>query len=80
MLGRHVYRVHAVEGRWLVTKEGEDYPRGDFAGRDDATAEACRLADADKPSRIVVDDGDGIILEERLFGTDIGREMDPLLR
>ena len=41
MLGRHVYRVHPAEGRWTVTKEGESQPRGAFAGREEALAEAC---------------------------------------
>jgi len=35
------------------------------------------LADADKPSRVLVDDGDGVILEERLFGSDLAQEFDP---
>jgi hypothetical protein len=77
MLGRHVYRVHASDGRWSVTKEGEDQPR-EFVGRDAALAEARRLADADQPSRVVVDNGDGILLEEELFGSDLSQELDPL--
>jgi Uncharacterized protein conserved in bacteria (DUF2188) len=77
MLGRHVYRVHPADGKWTITKEGEDHTRGKFGGRDDAITEACRLADADKPSRILVDDGDGLILEERLFGADLSQEFDP---
>lgn len=80
MLGRHVYRVHPAAGRWTITKEGEAQPRGEFAGRDEAISEACRLADADQPSRVVVDDGDGVILEERLFGTDQSEELDTLPR
>jgi hypothetical protein len=62
MLGRHVYRVHSTEGRWTVTKEGEAQPRGGFA-------------QADEPSRVTVDNGDGIILEERLFGSDLSEEL-----
>ena len=77
MLGRHVYRVHLAESRWSVTKEGEGQPRGAFGGRDEAIAEACRLADADQPSRVTVDDGDGIITEERLFGADASQELEP---
>src|ERR1043165_9427749 len=42
MLGRHVYRVHPTEGRWTVTKEGESQPRGGFANREEALAEARR--------------------------------------
>jgi hypothetical protein len=78
MLGRHVYRVHpAADAGWTITKEGESHARGEFGGRGEAIAEACRLADADKPSRVLVDDGDGVILEERLFGSDLAQEFDP---
>jgi hypothetical protein len=76
VLGRHVYRVHASGGRWTVSKEGEMQPRGDFAGREEAVAEACRLAETKQPSRVTVDDGDGIILDERLFGSDLSQEID----
>ncbi|MGE0259188.1 MAG: DUF2188 domain-containing protein [Alphaproteobacteria bacterium] len=76
MLGRHVYRVHPADGKWTITKEGEDRARGEFAGREEAVAEASRLADRDKPSRVLVDDGDGLILEERLFGADLSEEFD----
>ena len=80
MLGRHVYRVHSVEGGWTVTKEGETKARGTFTRREEAIAEACRLAEADKPSRVTVDDGDGIIVEERLFGNDLSEDLDSLPR
>jgi hypothetical protein len=76
MLGRHVYRVHPAEEGWAITKEGESRTHGKFGGREEAIAEACRLADADKPSRVLVDDGDGVILEERLFGADLSQEFD----
>lgn len=76
MLGRHVYRVHPDGGRWVVRKEGEDRPRGAFAGREEAVAEACRLANSDQPSRVTIDDGDGAIIEERLFGTDLSQQLD----
>ena len=76
MLGRHVYRVHPADGSWMITKEGESQTRGEFGGRDEAIAEACRLADTDQPSRVLVDDGDGVILEERLFGSDLSQEFD----
>jgi Uncharacterized protein conserved in bacteria (DUF2188) len=75
MLGRHVYRVHSEDGRWTVTKEGEAEPRGEFASREEALAAASRLAEGDKPSKVTVDDGDGVILEERLFGTDLSQEI-----
>lgn len=76
MLGRHVYRVHHEGGRWTVAKEGEARPLGEFAACEEAMAEACKLADTDQPSRVVVDDGDGVIIEERLFGSDLSREFD----
>ena len=76
MLGRHVYRVHPAENRWTVIKEGETQTRGEFAGRNEAIAEACRLADADKPSRVLVNDGDGLIIEERLFGSDSSQDFN----
>jgi hypothetical protein len=75
MLGRHVYRVHPTEGRWTITKDGESQSRASFAGRDEALAEAQRLADADQPSKVTLDDGDGIILEEHLFGRDLSQEI-----
>jgi hypothetical protein len=76
MLGRHVYRVHFGDADWSVTKDGESDARSTFAGREEALAEACRLAQADQPSRVIVDDGDGIIVEERLFGADLSQELD----
>jgi hypothetical protein len=76
MLGRHVYRVHPADGRWTVTKEGEDQPRAGFASRDEAVAEARRLANANQPSKVTVDNGDGVILDEQLVGRDLGQEMD----
>ena len=76
MLGRHIYRVHPTEGCWTVTKEGEGQPRSRFANRDEALAEARRLADADQPSKVTIDNGDGIILEEHLLGRDLSQEME----
>ncbi len=75
MLGRHVYRVHPIDSGWGVIKEGEGQPRGAYARREEAVAEACRLAEADQPARVVVDDGGGILLEERLFGDDLRPEI-----
>jgi hypothetical protein len=77
MLGRHVYRVHSTEDGWTVTKEGEAQPRRGFPEREAALDEACRLAQDDQPSRVTVDNGDGIILEERLFGSDLSEELAP---
>ena len=75
MLGRHSYRVHPSDGHWIVRKEGEDEPRASFAECDEAFAEACRLAAADEPSRVTVDDGDGRITREKLFGADLSQEL-----
>ena len=74
-MGRHIYRVHPAEGRWTVTKEGESEPRTTFANRAEALAEARRLADADQPSKITLDNGDGLILEEHLLGRDLSEEI-----
>jgi Uncharacterized protein conserved in bacteria (DUF2188) len=76
MLGRHVYRVHPQEQGWAVTKDGEGRPRAQFDGRDQAIAEAVRLAGTDQPARVTVDNGDGTIAEERLVGRDPGTEFD----
>jgi hypothetical protein len=76
MLGRHIYRVHPGDGRWNITKEGETAPRAIIADQGAAIAEACRLAKLDEPSRVTIDDGDGKILEERLFGADLSQEFD----
>jgi hypothetical protein len=75
MLGRHVYRVHPTEQGWTVTKEGEDHPRSGFPGREEAIAEAVRLAESDEPAKVTVDDGDGTIAEEWLFGSDPVAEL-----
>jgi uncharacterized protein DUF2188 len=72
MLGRHIYRVQPDDRGWSVTKEGEARPRALFARREEALAEACRLAGTDEPARVTVDNGDGTIAEERLFGADPG--------
>jgi hypothetical protein len=75
MLGRHVYRVHPTEQGWTVTKEGEDHPRSGFPDREQAIAEAVRLAEADEPAKVTVDTGDGTIAEEWLFGSDPVAEL-----
>jgi hypothetical protein len=76
MLGRHVYRVHPSDQGWTLTKEGEDHPRADFPGRDDAIAEAVRLAEADEPAKIIFDNGAGTITDEWLFGADFVDELN----
>ena len=75
MLGRHVYRVHPIDEGWTVTKEGEDRPRGEFSRREEAIAEAVRLAGSDEPAKVTVDNGDGTISEEWLFGSDAVTEL-----
>jgi hypothetical protein len=70
MLGRHVYRVHPTEEGWTVMKEGEDRPRAEFPDREKAIAEAVRLAGSDEPAKVTVDNNDGTIAEEWLFGSD----------
>jgi hypothetical protein len=75
MLGRHVYRVHPTEQGWTVTKEGEDHPRGGYPGREEAIAEAVRLAESDTPAKVTVDNGDGTLAEEWLFGSDPVAEL-----
>lgn len=76
MLGRHVYRVHPTEGGWTVTKEGEERPRAGFPGREEAIAEAVRLAGSDEPAKVTVDNGDGTIAEEWLFGSDLVQDLE----
>ena len=58
-----------------MTKEGEDHPRSGFPGREEAIAEAVRLAGSDEPAKVTVDNGDGTIAEEWLFGSDPVAEL-----
>ncbi len=75
MLGRYVYRVTpAPGGGWIVLKEGESSPETSET-REAAVAIACALAATDQPSKVVIDNPDGTIAEERVFGTDRG--LDP---
>ena len=76
MLGRHVYRVQPTEHGWTVIKEGENRTRADLSSREEALAEARRMARAEEPSKVVIGDGDGFILEEELFGQDVSDELD----
>src|SRR5260370_1436309 len=69
MLGRHVYRVSPMpNGKWSVSKEGESAPREDRDTRESAVT----IAAADKPSKVLVEDTDGTLADERLFGVDPG--------
>ncbi|HUC09914.1 MAG TPA: DUF2188 domain-containing protein [Stellaceae bacterium] len=70
MLGHHVYRVHPEGEGWTVAKEGEEHSRGNFDSREQAVAEAMRLARSDQPAKIRIDNGDGSIAEERVIGRD----------
>jgi len=58
-----------------VTKEGEREPRAEFRGREEAIADAVRLAGSDEPAKVTVDNGDGTIAEEWLFGSDSVAEL-----
>jgi hypothetical protein len=76
MLGRYVYRVTpAPDGGWVVLKEGTSANDNRSDTREAAVATACALAATDEPSKVVIDNPDGTIAEERVFGTDEG--LDP---
>ena len=75
MLGRHVYRVHPAGAGWTVTKEGEEPSRGQFASRDEAIAAAIRAAESDEPAKVMIENGDGTIANEWLFGGDPVEEL-----
>jgi hypothetical protein len=70
MLGRRVYRVHRTAEEWTVTKEGENHPRSGFPRREQAIAEAVRLAGSDQPVKVTINNDDGTLAEELLFGAD----------
>ncbi len=75
MLGRHVYRVHPSGDGWIVTKEGEEPSRGEFASREEAIAAAVRAAEFDEPAKVMIENGDGTIANEWLFGADPVEEL-----
>lgn len=75
MLGRHVYRVHSTGESWQVKKEGERDPRAVFRHREEAIAEAFRLAGSDQPAKVTIDNGDGTIAQEHLFGDQEGENF-----
>ena len=53
MLGRHVYRVHLGDGKLERDQGRRGASRAAaFGRREEALAEACRLAEADQPSRV----------------------------
>ena len=76
MLGRHVYRVHSTDTGWIVTKEGEVGSRAFCRGREEAIAKAVQAAGSDEPAKVIVDNDDGTIAEEWLFGSDTVAELE----
>ena len=75
MLGRHVYRVRPTpNGAWSVTKEGEPAARDARQTRERAVEFACALAAVDEPSKVVVENADGTLADERIFGADPGTD------
>lgn len=86
MLGRHVYRVtpasRTEEGAWVVRKDGEAEPFGQSSTKDEAVELACRLAAQDEPAKVTVENADGTLAEERVFGVDPGQDpaADPITR
>lgn len=77
MLGRHVYRVSPqATAQWRVQKDGEATARGSRSTREDALSYACELAHADEPSKVIVEEPDGAISDERLFGADTALELE----
>jgi Uncharacterized protein conserved in bacteria (DUF2188) len=77
MLGHHVYRVRPEGEEWTIIKDGEDHSRSHFDNRDDAIAEAMRLARSDKPAKVMIDNDDGSIAEERVIGRDSSDALQP---
>lgn len=77
MLGHHVYRVSPEGDAWAVAKEGEDRPRASFGDREEAIAEALRLARSDQPAKVRIDNDDGTIAEERVIGRDSSDALQP---
>jgi hypothetical protein len=77
MLGHHVYRVHPDGDGWEVVKEGEEHSRGNFSDREQAIAEAMRLARSDQPAKVRIDNDDGTIAEERVIGRDSSDALQP---
>jgi hypothetical protein len=76
MLGRHVYRVSAAPSAgWQVCKDGEAETLGSRPSREQALRLARELATADEPSKIVVENPDGTIGDEEVFGVDQGLDV-----
>ena len=75
MLGGHVYRVHSSGESWEVRKEGETAPCAYFRQRQEAIAEAFRLAGSDQPAKVTIDNGDGTIAQEHRIGAQEGQDF-----
>jgi hypothetical protein len=73
MLGRHVYEVTELpHGNWTLHESGQRVAVETFQDRDAAIVAAERLARAAQPSKIIVQNADGTVDHERLFGVDKG--------
>jgi hypothetical protein len=76
MLGRHIYRVSSPsDGKWVVAKEGEERVLGARPTRDAAAELAYKLAAADQPSKVVIENPEGTLEDERAFGDDPGMKV-----
>jgi hypothetical protein len=51
-------------------KRGRNHPRSGFPRREQAIAEAVRLAGSDQPAKVTINNDDGTLAEELLFGAD----------
>jgi hypothetical protein len=80
MLGRHVYRLsQRTDESWSLAKDGETGERGRWRSREEAMRQACEAAARDLPSKIVVEQAGGILVDERLFGDDTALELERAL-
>lgn len=80
MLGRHVYRVsQRAEGSWAIEKDGETGERGRWPSREEAMRRASDFASRDLPSKVVVEEANGVLADERLFGEDTALELERAL-
>jgi hypothetical protein len=61
---------------WSVAKEGEKEPRAARPSREEAVGLACDLASADEPSKVLVENRDGTLADERSFGLDAGEVLE----
>jgi hypothetical protein len=70
MLGRHVYRVTPRRGGgWNITMEGGESPTEVWESRAAAVAVACKIAAENTPSRVLVENANGTLADDRQFGT-----------